>query len=76
MITVNQALDHLFALADLLPIETVPLRAAAGRVLAEPVAARRTQPPFAASSMDGYALKGVEADLHAQFKVVGESAAG
>ena len=26
--------------------------------------------------MDGYALKGVEADLHAQFKVVGEAAAG
>ncbi|MEO9682528.1 MAG: gephyrin-like molybdotransferase Glp [Tateyamaria sp.] len=76
MITVNQALDQLFALADLLPVETVPLRAAAGRVLAEPVTANRTQPPFAASSMDGYALKGVEADLHAQFKVVGESAAG
>ena len=76
MIPVAQALDHLFDLADLLPVETVPLRAAAGRVLAEPVAAQRTQPPFAASSMDGYALKGVEADLHAQFKVVGESAAG
>jgi molybdopterin molybdotransferase len=76
MIPVAAALDHLFALADLLPIETVPLRAAAGRVLAEPVTARRTQPPFAASSMDGYAIKGVEADMHAQFKVVGESAAG
>lgn len=76
MIPVCEALDHLFALADLLPVETVPLRAAAGRVLAEPVTARRTQPPFAASSMDGYALKGIEADLHAQFKVVGESAAG
>ncbi|MFL4470912.1 gephyrin-like molybdotransferase Glp [Tateyamaria armeniaca] len=76
MITVAQALDHLFALADLLPVETVPLRAASGRVLAAPVTARRTQPPFAASSMDGYALKSVEADLHAQFKVVGESAAG
>ncbi len=76
MITVAQALDHLFDLADLLPVETVPLRAASGRVLAETVTARRTQPPFAASSMDGFAIKGVEADLHAQFKVVGESAAG
>ncbi|WP_299148435.1 gephyrin-like molybdotransferase Glp [uncultured Tateyamaria sp.] len=76
MITVAQALDHLFALADPLPVETVPLRAAHGRILAETVKARRTQPPFAASSMDGYALKSVEADLHAQFKVVGEAAAG
>ena len=76
MIPVSTALDHLFALADVLPVETVPLRAAAGRVLAQSVAARRTQPPFAASSMDGYALKAVEADLHAQFKVIGESAAG
>jgi molybdopterin molybdotransferase len=76
MITVAEALDHLFDLADPVSVEHVPLRAAAGRVLAEPVRALRTQPPFAASSMDGYALKGVEADLHAQFKVVGESAAG
>ncbi|WP_299370064.1 gephyrin-like molybdotransferase Glp [uncultured Tateyamaria sp.] len=76
MIPVDTALDHLFALADPLPVEVVPLRAAAGRVLAEPVTAQRTQPPFAASSMDGYALKSIEADLHAQFKVVGESSAG
>ncbi|WP_299140748.1 gephyrin-like molybdotransferase Glp [uncultured Tateyamaria sp.] len=76
MIPVSDALDHLFALADLLPVETVPLRAAAGRVLAEPVTAQRTQPPFPASSMDGYALKAVEADQHAQFKVIGEAAAG
>jgi molybdopterin molybdotransferase len=76
MITVTQALDHLFDLADPLPTETVLLRAAAGRVLSRPVTATRTQPPFAASSMDGYALNRVEADLHAQFKVVGEAAAG
>ena len=76
MITVAQALDHLFALADPLPVGTVALTEATGRVLGAPVTARRTQPPFAASSMDGYALKGVEADLHAQFKVEGEAAAG
>lgn len=76
MISVTQALDHLFALADVLPVETVPLRAASGRVLAHDVTTARTQPPFAASSMDGYALNGIEADLHAQFKVVGEAAAG
>ncbi|WP_299042353.1 gephyrin-like molybdotransferase Glp [uncultured Tateyamaria sp.] len=76
MITVAEALAHLFALADEMSVEHVPLREADGRVLGEPVAARRTQPPFAASSMDGYALNGVEADLHAQFMVIGEAAAG
>ena len=76
MIPVCEALDHLFALADLVPSETVPLGQAAGRVLAASVSAKRTQPPFAASSMDGYALKGIEADRHAQFRIVGESAAG
>lgn len=76
MITVAQALDHLFDLADLQQVEIVSLRDAVGRVLARDVSAQRTQPPFAAASMDGYAIKGVEADLHAQFKVVGESAAG
>ncbi|MEM8655610.1 MAG: gephyrin-like molybdotransferase Glp [Pseudomonadota bacterium] len=76
MITVAEALKHLFELADEMPVEQVSLLQADGRVLAAPIAARRTQPPFAASSMDGYALKAVEADLHAQFKVVGEAAAG
>lgn len=76
MITVAQALEHLFELADPLPQVSVLLREAAGRVLAQPVAATRTQPPFAAASMDGYAIKSIEADLHAQFKVVGEAAAG
>ncbi|MCV6586854.1 MAG: molybdopterin molybdotransferase MoeA [Marinibacterium sp.] len=76
MISVAEARAALFALAPDLGDETVPLAEAAGRVLSAPVAARRDQPPFAASAMDGYALKGVEADEHAQFKVIGEAAAG
>lgn len=76
MIPVSDALDALFALADPLPVEEVLLEHAAGRVLAADAVARRDQPPFAASSMDGYAMKRAEADMHAQFKVIGESAAG
>ncbi len=76
MITVSQALDHLFTLARPLGTERVALAEAAGRVLAEPVVAARNQPPFAAAAMDGYALKGVEADPEAMFKVIGESRAG
>ena len=76
MISVDEALERLLALAAPLAVERVPLAQAGGRVLAEPLTAGRDQPPFAASSMDGYAIKRVEADLHAQFKVVGEAAAG
>ncbi|MEL6243415.1 MAG: gephyrin-like molybdotransferase Glp [Pseudomonadota bacterium] len=76
MISVDEALGHLFDLADPMPTEMVPLRGAANRILAEPVAARRTQPPFDASSMDGYAVKRTEVERDALFKVVGEAAAG
>ena len=76
MITVSEALDALFALAAPLEAETVPLADAAGRVLLEPVVATRNQPPFPASAMDGYALKGIEADPEAMFKVIGEARAG
>jgi len=76
MISVDAALDHLLALASPLSIETLPLSEAAGRVMVEPAVAGRDQPPFAASSMDGYAIKSAEADLHVQLKVIGEAAAG
>lgn len=76
MISVSDALAHLFDLVTPLPPETVPLRAAAGRILAAPVTARRTQPPFDTTAMDGYAVKSVELEQHAQFKVIGEAAAG
>ena len=72
MISVDEALSHIFELATPLGTETVPLRAASGRVLAEPLLAARSQPPFRASVMDGYAVAG-EAE---SYSVVGESAAG
>ncbi len=76
MISVDEALAHVFDLADAMPVETVPLAQAAGRVLFGVVAARRGQPPFAASAMDGYALRGTEAKAGASFDVIGEAAAG
>lgn len=76
MIPVAQALEGLFALTRVMDIEEVPLRHAAGRVLAQEVTAQRTQPPFAASSMDGYALRRAEVEPDAMFKVIGEAAAG
>lgn len=76
MISVDEALGHLFELARPMDVEEVPLAAAAGRVLARTVAARRSQPPFDAASMDGYALRRTEVEPDAMFKLVGEAAAG
>ncbi|CAM8664968.1 MoeA Molybdopterin biosynthesis enzyme [Paracoccaceae bacterium] len=75
MITVEEALQRCFALVTPLPSEPVPLRQAAGRVLATPASARLTQPPFDASAMDGYAL-GRSGDAGAAFTVIGEAGAG
>ncbi|WP_072391237.1 gephyrin-like molybdotransferase Glp [Hyphomicrobium sp. CS1GBMeth3] len=57
--------------------ETVSLGEADGRVLADDIAARLTQPPFNASAMDGYAVFGDgPAAVGDRWTVVGESAAG
>src|SRR2546430_6334669 len=56
MISVEEALARLLAPLVALPPEQVSVADAVGRVLAENVAARRTQPPFAVSAMDGYAV--------------------
>lgn len=76
MISVAEARAALLALVEPLAVEHIPLRQAAGRMLARDVVAQRTQPPFAASSMDGYAVRKAEVESDAMFKVVGEAAAG
>jgi len=76
MITVDEALEKLFTLVAPLESEEVPLAEAVGRVLARDLAARRDQPPFAASAMDGYGVREDEAQPGAQLKVIGEAAAG
>ena len=76
MITVDKARALVLDLAPEMETEQVPLAEATGRVLAADVTANRDQPPFAASSMDGYAVKATEVELHAMFKVIGEATAG
>jgi len=76
VISVAQALDAVFALVRPVGTEVVPLARAAGRVMAGPAEARRDQPPFAASAMDGYALAGDPATSGTSLPVVGEAAAG
>ena len=76
LLPVPEALARLAALMTPTGAEAVPLTEAAGRVLAEPVEARRTQPPFAASAMDGYALRDADLTPGAELRVIGESHAG
>ena len=76
MISVADALARIFAISTQMSSENVPLAQAADRVLAKDVAARLTQPPFASSAMDGYAVINAEAQPGMQLRVTGESAAG
>lgn len=76
MISVAEALAHLFDLATPLETEVVPLKQANGRVLAKDAIACRDQPPFSASSMDGYAVRNADVKTGVTLTMIGESAAG
>ncbi len=75
MISVEVALARCLALAAPLAAETVRLQEAHGRWMCAPAVARRDQPPFAASAMDGYAVTG-DPVPGATFTVIGEAGAG
>jgi molybdopterin molybdotransferase len=74
LLAVDEARSRMLAEIAALPAERVPLARSVGRVLAEDVSAVRDQPPFAASAMDGWAVRA--ADTPGVLKIVGESAAG
>jgi molybdopterin molybdotransferase len=77
MLSVAEALTHVTAELALLPAEEVPVAECSGRVLAADLAAKLTQPPFPASAMDGYAVRGADVQsLPATLTVIGEAAAG
>src|SRR5262245_15384912 len=74
---VAEALARVLAGARPLPAQAMPLAEAHGRVLAEDLAALRTQPPADVSAMDGYAVRAADvAKVPARLKVIGEVAAG
>ena len=76
MISVTEALEKLFLIAKVTPVETVELKKCLGRVLAKPLESCRSNPPFPSSAMDGYAIHKANLKSGAEFKVIGESAAG
>src|SRR5690348_4912581 len=80
-ITVAEALDYILGHFAPLPPEPTPLAEATGRVLAAPVVAGLTLPPFANSAMDGYAVRaadvvGATRGAPARLQVIGYVAAG
>lgn len=77
LISVEEALARVLRSARLMKSETVPIGSAFQRTLAEDLHSLRTQPPFNASAMDGYAVLGSDVQhIGARLKVIGESAAG
>jgi molybdopterin molybdotransferase len=77
VISVEEALARLLEPLTALPPEQISLVDGLGRVLAEDVAARRTQPPFAVSAMDGYAVRAEDlAAIPVELRIVAEVPAG
>lgn len=60
LMSVDDALSRILANVSVLPLETIALENALGRVLAEPVHATENIPPFDNSSMDGYAIRAAD----------------
>ena len=77
LLSVEDALQRILDGVTPTEPECVVIEQARGRVLAEPLRARVTQPPFNASAMDGYAVRLADvAQLPSTLAVIGEAAAG
>ncbi len=80
-LSVREALSLILGTIDILPSEQLDLLDGLGRVLAQSVTARDSLPPFANSSMDGYAVRAEDTaeardDHPIHLKVIGDIAAG
>lgn len=77
LLPVVDARRHILEGVSPLTSETVPLVDAHMRIAAENLCAKRTQPPFDASAMDGYAVRHCDLNLdNHPLRVIAEIAAG
>jgi molybdopterin molybdotransferase len=74
LLTVEAAQALVLERTKRLPVETIAIADAAGRVLAAPAHAKADLPPFPSSAMDGYAVRA--ADVPGVLPVVARIAAG
>ena len=77
MITFDDAIALTLAIAQPLGIETVPIEASAGRILAASLTARGDSPRAAVSAMDGYAVRSADlSGVPARLELIGQSFPG
>ena len=77
MIPVSEARQFVLSACEVLTPRRVALKDASGHVLAEAIRAAEAVPPFANSSMDGYAVRAADtASPPARLRVVGAVMAG
>ena len=77
LLPVAEAQQRIIDAMSPLPAEQISLSQGLGRVLAEDVVSRRSQPPMAVSAMDGYAVRAEDvASLPAELNVIGYAPAG
>jgi molybdopterin molybdotransferase len=77
LLPIDQAIAAVLTPFAPLAAESVAIAEAAGRTLAADVTAHTSQPPFAASSMDGYAVRAADtARCPATLKIIDEIPAG
>ena len=71
LLTIEEALACIRERAQLLPLESIAVADAAGRILREPALSRVALPPFASSAMDGFAVRATETpgELPVAFRV-------
>lgn len=77
LMPVAEALEKLLSGVTPRETETAPLLEANKRVLASDLSATRSQPPFHASAMDGYAVRSDDlADMPTELDLIGQAPAG
>lgn len=74
LLPVPDALETILKSTRQLEAETISIHDALGRVTADDIRSNLTQPPFAASAMDGYAVR--FEDINKPLTLIGESQAG
>ncbi len=76
LLAVADARQAILSEVSRLPEEMVPLKQAHQRISAGQLSARRTQPPFSTTAMDGYAVRHADLSSDDTLDVVGEAPAG
>lgn len=81
LLRLEEARERMLAGVEPLAVERVPIGSGLGRILAEPVLALVTLPPWDNSAMDGFAVRtedvaGASTERPVHLRVIGEVAAG